>query len=82
MFCGSAARKGYGFIRPDGGDDGGPHGEREIFVHATAVEQAGLPGLVEGERVVYEVTLSPDGSPFATNLRVARDPRRAGYIKR
>lgn len=67
-FC---ARKGYGFIRPDGGDDGGPHGEREVFVHASAVEQAGLLGLVEGERVVYDVALSPDGGPFATNLSIA-----------
>jgi cold shock protein len=39
-----SAGKGYGFIRPDGGHDSGPNGEREIFVHASAVEQAGLPG--------------------------------------
>ena len=62
--------KGYGFIRPDGGHDAGPNGEREIFVHASAVEQAGLPGLADGERVIYEVMLSQDGSPFATNLKV------------
>ncbi len=62
--------RGYGFIRPDGGNDAGPNGEREIFVHANAVEQAGLSGLVDGERVIYDVMLSQDGSPFAANLKV------------
>ncbi len=62
--------RGYGFIRPDSGDDAGPNGEREVFVHANAVEQAGLSGLVGGERIIYDVMLSQDGSPFATNLKV------------
>ena len=39
--------KGFGFIQPD---DGG----RDIFVHISAVERAGLSGLVEGQRVAYE----------------------------
>jgi cold shock protein len=66
-FC---AHRGYGFIRPDGWDDAGPHGGREVFVHANALEEAGLTGLSEGERVVYDVMLSGDGQPFATNLQV------------
>ena len=41
------ATKGYGFIRPD---DGG----NDVFVHVTAVEQAGLRSLVEGQRVNFE----------------------------
>ncbi len=62
--------RGYGFIRPDGRNDARPKGEREIFVHATAVEHAGLPGLAEGQRLSYDVTLSDDGRPFATNLQL------------
>ena len=41
------ATKGFGFIRPD---DGG----NDVFVHVTAVEQAGLRSLVEGQRVNFE----------------------------
>jgi cold shock protein len=40
--------KGYGFIQPD---DGG----RDVFVHITAVEKAGMRGLNEGQKVRYEV---------------------------
>ena len=40
--------KGFGFIQPDSGDD-------EVFVHISAVQQAGLPGLVEGQKVAFEV---------------------------
>jgi cold shock protein len=42
------AGRGYGFIKPDGGG-------RDIFVHITAVEQAGLQSLDEGQRVSYEI---------------------------
>ncbi len=54
--------RGYGFIQPD---EGGP----DVFVHATAVERAGLPPLAEGQKVSYEV--EPDrrsGKNAATNL--------------
>ena len=40
--------KGYGFIQPDGGG-------KDVFVHATALERAGLRGLAEGQKVSYEV---------------------------
>lgn len=39
--------KGYGFISPDGGG-------KDVFVHATALERAGLRGLVEGQKVSFE----------------------------
>jgi cold shock protein len=40
-------QKGFGFIQPD---DGG----KDVFVHATALERAGLRGLVEGQKVAYD----------------------------
>jgi cold shock protein len=42
------AQKGFGFIQPE---DGG----KDVFVHISAVERAGLRGLVEGQKVRYEV---------------------------
>jgi CspA family cold shock protein len=56
--------KGYGFIKPD--DGGG-----DIFVHITAVEQAGLPALAEGQKVAYEIEPDKKGKgPKAVNLRL------------
>lgn len=43
--------KGYGFIAPEGSD-------KDIFVHITALEKAGLKTLNEGQRVSYELTTS------------------------
>ena len=57
------ATKGYGFIMPQ---DGG----KDVFVHITAVQSAGLNGLNEGQRVSYEVVLER-GKQAATNLRLA-----------
>lgn len=42
------ATKGYGFIQPDDGD-------KDVFVHISAVEQAGLNGLNEGQKIRYEL---------------------------
>ena len=56
--------KGYGFIKPD---DGG----RDIFVHITAVEQASLTTLNEGQRVTFEIEPDKKGKgPKAVNLKV------------
>jgi len=55
------AQKGYGFITPDDGD-------RDVFVHITAVEQAGLKGLREGQKVSFEVT-NQKGKPAAGDLK-------------
>ena len=40
-------QKGFGFIKPD---DGG----KDVFVHATALERAGMRGLVEGQKVAFD----------------------------
>ena len=54
--------RGYGFIKPD---DGG----RDVFVHITAVEQAGLKGLNEGQRISFDVEPDKKGKgPKAVNL--------------
>jgi cold shock protein len=55
------AAKGYGFITPEGG---GP----DAFVHISAVEQAGLDRLNEGQKVRYELVRGRDGKDAAENL--------------
>jgi CspA family cold shock protein len=56
--------KGFGFIQPD---DGGS----DVFVHISAVEQAGLRGLNEGQTVAYDLEQDRrSGKTSATNLRV------------
>lgn len=57
------ATKGYGFIMPQ---DGG----KDVFVHITAVQAAGLRGLDEGQQVTFEVVMER-GKAAATNLRPA-----------
>ena len=57
------ATKGYGFIMPQ---DGG----RDVFVHITAVQAAGLKGLNDGQKVSYEVVMER-GKSAATNLQLA-----------
>ena len=58
------ADKGYGFIKPD---DGG----RDIFVHITALEQAGLQTLNEGQRISYEIEPDKKGKgPKAVQLQL------------
>ena len=52
---------GFGFIEPD---DGG----KDAFVHISAVERAGLPGLREGQKVEFELAPSRDGRQSADNL--------------
>ena len=55
--------KGYGFIQPDGGG-------KDVFVHISAVEKAGLRTLNEGAKVSYEV-IANRGKESAENLRVS-----------
>jgi CspA family cold shock protein len=59
------SQKGYGFIQPQGG------GGKDVFVHISAVERAGLPGLNEGQVVEYE-EVSNRGKTSAENLKVSR----------
>ena len=57
------SQKGYGFIQPD---DGG----KDVFVHATALERAGFRGLVEGQKVGFDVeTDRRSGKDAAANLQ-------------
>ena len=56
------AQKGYGFIQPD-------DGSKDVFVHISAVERAGLSSLNEGQSVQYEV-VSNRGKESAENLKV------------
>jgi CspA family cold shock protein len=59
------ATKGYGFIQPD-------QGGKDVFVHISAVEQAGLRGLNEGQKVNFEVIADKrTGKQAAGNLTVA-----------
>ena len=56
--------RGYGFIKPD-------DGARDVFVHVTAVEQAGLKTLTEGQRISFDVEPDKKGKgPKAVNLVV------------
>ena len=56
--------KGFGFIQPEGGG-------QDVFVHISAVEQAGLRGLNEGQQVSFDLEADRrSGKTSATNLRV------------
>jgi CspA family cold shock protein len=55
--------KGYGFIQPEGGG-------KDVFVHVSAVERAGLRGLNEGQSVEYEL-VENRGRTSAENLKVS-----------
>jgi CspA family cold shock protein len=57
------ATKGYGFIQPDTGG-------KDVFVHISAVERAGLGSLREGAKVSYEIVANR-GKESAENLRMA-----------
>jgi CspA family cold shock protein len=57
------AAKGYGFIQPD-------DGARDVFVHKTALDSAGMATLTEGQRVSYEV-VTERGKSAAANLAAA-----------
>lgn len=54
-------QKGYGFIQPD-------DGSKDVFVHVTAVERAGMRTLVEGQKVSYEI-VTERGKQAAGNLQ-------------
>jgi len=58
-------QKGFGFIQPD---DGG----KDVFVHVSAVERAGMRSLIEGQKVSYEVVADRrSGKSSADNLKAA-----------
>ena len=53
--------KGYGFIAPDSGG-------KDIFVHVSAVERAGLTGLADNQKVSYDLREGRDGRESASEL--------------
>jgi cold shock protein len=58
-------QKGYGFIQPDSGG-------KDVFVHVSAVERAGLRGLAEGQKISYEVEADRrTGKESAVDLKTA-----------
>lgn len=57
------ATKGFGFIAPDGGG-------KDIFVHISAVERAGLQGLNDNQKISYELQSGRDGRESASDLRL------------
>jgi len=58
------SQKGFGFIQPDGG---GP----DVFVHISAVERAGLPGLNDGQKITYELVADRRTGKSAADQLVA-----------
>jgi CspA family cold shock protein len=57
------ATKGYGFIAPDGGG-------KDVFVHVSAVQRAGLRTINEGQKVTFELATGRDGRASAENLEI------------
>jgi len=58
------ATKGFGFIAPEGGT-------KDVFVHVTALEQAGIRSLPDGQAVSFDLERDRNGRESATNLKLA-----------
>ena len=56
--------KGFGFIAPEGGS-------KDVFVHISALERAGIRGLDDGQAVTFDVERDRNGRESATNLTLA-----------
>ena len=56
-------QKGYGFIKPDGSD-------KDVFVHITALQQAGMTGLNDNQRISFEMVKDRQGKLSAGNLEL------------
>jgi CspA family cold shock protein len=57
------SQKGYGFIQPD-------DGSKDVFVHISALERAGLANLNEGQAVSFDVERGQQGKTSAVNLKL------------
>ena len=58
------ATKGFGFIQPESG-------RKDVFVHATALERAGISQLDDGQKVTFDIESGRDGRESAANLQLA-----------
>lgn len=56
--------KGFGFVAPE---DGG----KDVFIHISALERAGISGLAEGQKIEYQLGAGRDGRTSAENVRLA-----------
>jgi CspA family cold shock protein len=56
--------KGFGFIQPD-------DGSKDVFVHISAVERAGMRSLIEGQKIGYTLEAGRDGKSSAVDLQAA-----------
>ncbi|WP_212525336.1 cold-shock protein [Actibacterium sp. MT2.3-13A] len=56
--------KGFGFIAPEGGS-------KDVFVHITALERAGLRTLADNQKVTFDIEAGRDGRESATNIQLA-----------
>jgi len=56
------SQKGYGFIQPE-------DGTKDVFVHISAVERAGISNLIEGQKLSFELERGQQGKTSAVNLR-------------
>ena len=59
------ATKGFGFISPD-------NGGKDHFVHVSAVQQSGIDGLYENDKLTYELETGRDGRESAVNLTLVQ----------
>ena len=57
--------KGFGFIQP-------PDGEADIFVHASALQEAGIPSLSDDQPIEYELVDGRDGRKMAGGLKLVK----------
>jgi CspA family cold shock protein len=59
------ATKGYGFVQPDGGG-------KDVFLHVSALERAGLNSIAEGQKINYELESGRDGRTSAGSITLIR----------
>lgn len=59
------ATKGYGFVQPDGGG-------KDVFLHVSALERAGLNGIADGQKISFELETGRDGRASVGSIALVR----------